>query len=128
MTNPKIAMIAGVLLCFLAGLFSGGYFMARHYEPMVAELNEKVGTLETANEQMELAVQNQNMAIDNLAKLSEKRSAEAADALAKSKQAATKHQNTAQIVLMTKAPLGINACESASKAFDDELRFERNRP
>lgn len=120
-------MVALVLIAALLGIGAwGGHALSRsHYEPLLADANKTIGSLTTANESMAASVEVQNVAIAGLQEAAKRRERDAAQAIQQARQQSAKELSRAQSILLLRPPSGVNQCEAAQTAFDDELRFER---
>ena len=120
----KIRLILFLIVAAAAAL--AGYAIAQnHYEPKIAAANEKIGALQTANEGLTAAVLKQSNAIEKMRANAEARKTAAENAQKEAQKAAQKLETRAQTILKTNPPTGLNQCESARIAFDEELNFER---
>jgi uncharacterized membrane protein len=110
----------------VAILFAVGVGIGVHLEQgKIDTLNQEVGEYKTAYTSLANTTAEQNAAIASLNEQSAEREKIAAAAQEQAKEAVKLAQRRSTAILKQTRPTGVNLCDAASKAFDDELKLER---
>ncbi|MCA8013292.1 hypothetical protein [Burkholderia vietnamiensis] len=132
MIASTLARVLAVLATVAALLGVGAYLASRHYEPIVAELDVKLGasakTIENdkaAYGVLDAQAKTQNDAILGLQRAAEARAASAAAAVAAAESVAAKSQARANVLLASKPASGVNVCDAARALVDEQIKQER---
>jgi hypothetical protein len=119
-----IKIVAGVVVA--TAIFASGYALSNHFaQNKIDQLNQSLGEYKTAYASLSAATAEQNDAINKLNAQSSEREKAAAIAQAQAKAAVKLAQRRAAAILSQKRPEGVNLCDAASQAFDEELKVER---
>lgn len=126
MSNPVkgIAYIVIVLLALCAIVGLGAWLAARHYQPTIDILNDKLSKCSSLKDQANAAIISQNAAITALQLAATIRDKAAKDAVAAARKSAKDDYGKASDVLAERVD-GPDVCAAASSAFDAELARER---
>lgn len=128
------ALLLAVLLLAAAGAGLGAWLAAGHYRPQldtaqkqIADSSAAVASCVTTRESLAAGVETQKQALVRLqaaAAQSDER-AQVAQQAAEGRDIAA--QQSAQVILAERIPVGSEACSAARQAFDKELVQERAR-
>ncbi|KUZ66898.1 hypothetical protein WI36_24345 [Burkholderia ubonensis] len=132
MLESTLARVLALLAAVAAVLGVGAYLASRHYEPIVAGLDQKLGaSAQTIKDDQAaygvLAAQakTQNDAILGLQRAAEARAASAATAIAAAETVAAKSRARANVLLASKPAPGVNICDAARALVDAQIKQER---
>lgn len=107
-------------------LFAVGVGVGIHMDQgKIDKLNQEVGEYKTAYESIAAESSYQNDAINKLVQAAAEREKIAVAAQEQAKEASKLAQRKSVAIITQKRPVGVNLCDAASKAFDDELKTER---
>lgn len=118
----KLAMYA------IAGLalFGAGYALSNHFaQGKIDTINQSLGEYKSAYASLSETTSEQNDAINKLNQDAADREKVVMQAQERAKSASKLAQRRSASILTQRRPAGVNLCEAASQAFDDELRSER---
>ena len=122
LTYIKLALVAAIGVV----LFAAGYALSNHFsQNTIDSLNQSLGEYKSAYLSLATTAQDQNDAINKLNSESADREKAAAAAQEQAKAASKLAQRRSAAILNQKRPAGVNLCDAASQAFDDELKAER---
>ena len=122
LTYLKLAAYAAIGVA----IFAAGYALSNHFsQSTIASLNQSLGEYKSAYTSLAATTQEQNDAINTLQAQSVEREKIAAASQDRAKAASKLAQRRSAAILKQKRPAGVNLCDAASKAFDDELQAER---
>lgn len=129
MTVIQEALAAAILaLVIAAGGFAAGYNRAKnHYAPLLDAANAELDTARREATALSASIASQNAAISQAKQQAEARAQAAQNAIAKAQAAAQQAEQTAQRILASKPPAGVDECKAARDAFDAELAAERSK-
>ncbi|WP_175969607.1 hypothetical protein [Burkholderia sp. BCC0322] len=134
MLESTIARALALMATVAALLGVGAYLASRHYEPIVAGLDQKLGAANQviADDKQAYGVlatqaKTQNDAILGLQRAAEARAASAAAAVAAAESVATKSQARANVLLASKPAPGVNLCDAARALVDEQIKQERTQ-
>jgi hypothetical protein len=132
MLASTLARILAILATIAALLGVGAYLASRHYEPIVAGLDQKLGASAQVIENDKAAygvlaaqAKTQNDAILGLQRAAEARAASAAAAFAAAGSKAAKSEARANVLLASKPAPGVNVCDAARALVDEQIKQER---
>ncbi len=132
MLESTIARVLALLATVAALLGIGAYLASRHYEPIVADLDQKLGASAQTIENDKAAygvlaaqAKTQNDAILGLQRAADARAASAASAVAAAASVAAKSQARANVLLASKPAPGLNVCDAARALVDEQIKQER---
>lgn len=122
LTYIKLAAYAAIGVV----IFAAGYALSNHFsQSTIASLNQSLGEYKSAYTSLAATTQEQNDVINKLVQAAAEREKIAAAAQERAKEASKLAQRKSVAIITQKRPVGVNLCDAASKAFDDELKTER---
>ncbi len=129
---PVVARVSALVMLAAALICAGVFLAGKHYSPIVADLNQKLGAANAslsaekgANTQLQQAIASQQQAFAKLQADALQRQKSAAEAMERAGAVAAQNQARANVLLSSKAPAGANLCEAARALVDEEINLER---
>lgn len=122
--TPILWIRAGiVLLAFIAG----AYLSHLYYSPRLERAQTEAAQTKASYAAISAAAEKQSKEIEAIKQAQIVRDNEAQKAVAKAKADAMLAYGDAAKIMRQPAPVGLNLCEAARAAFDNELREERGK-
>lgn len=111
----------------LLAAIAGAYLAHLYYSPRLELAQNEAAQAKASYAAIASAAEKQNKEIEAIKQAQFVREIEAQKAVAKAKADAMLAYGDAAKIMRQPAPVGLNLCEAARTAFDDELRGERGK-